>query len=149
MSHATYDAIVLGAGGVGSAAIWQLARRGLCVLGIDRFTPPHDRGSSHGQTRIIRQAYFEHPNYVPLLLESYRLWEELEELVGERLKFETGLLEVGPRDGVVVPGVLTAARQHGLAVEELAPPEIESRWPAYRIADQSSSSSSSDLAAGY
>jgi glycine/D-amino acid oxidase-like deaminating enzyme len=75
MPSATYDAIILGAGGVGSAAMWQLARRGLRVLGIDRFDPPHGEGSSHGQTRIIRQAYFEHADYVPLLLESYRLWE--------------------------------------------------------------------------
>ena len=143
MPHATYDAIILGAGGVGSAAMWQLARRGLRVLGIDRFDPPHGEGSSHGQTRIIRQAYFEHADYVPLLLESYRLWEELEALAGQQLKFETGLLEVGPRDGIVVPGVLSAARQHGLAVEELTPAEIESRWPAFRFPDQSPSPTSS------
>lgn len=136
MNLATYDAIVLGAGGVGSAAMWQLARRGLRVLGIDRFAPPHSEGSSHGQTRIIRQAYFEHADYVPLLLESYRVWEELEELSGQRLKIETGLLEVGPRDGIVVPGVLTAARQHGLAVEELAAAEIVSRWPAFRLPEE-------------
>ena len=74
----TYDAIVLGAGGVGSAALYELARRGVRAVGIDRFSPPHDRGSSHGQTRVIRQAYFEHPDYVPLLMESYRLWRELE-----------------------------------------------------------------------
>ena len=138
MPHAPYDAIVLGAGGVGSAAMWQLARRGLRVLGIDRFAPPHGEGSSHGQTRIIRQAYFEHADYVPLLLESYRLWEELEGLTGQRLKIETGLLEVGPSDGVVVPGVLTAARQHGLAVEELAAAEIESRWPGFRLPEKQS-----------
>src|SRR6187549_2970308 len=98
MPTASYDAIVLGAGGVGSAALWQLASRGLRVLAIDRFTPPHDRGSSHGQTRIIRQAYFEHADYVPLLLESYRLWEELQQLAGRELKRETGLVEVGPAD---------------------------------------------------
>ncbi|MBA4105838.1 MAG: N-methyl-L-tryptophan oxidase [Pirellula sp.] len=138
MPHAPYDAIVLGAGGVGSAAMWQLARRGLRVLGIDRFAPPHGEGSSHGQTRIIRQAYFEHADYVPLLLESYRLWEELEELTGQQLKVETGLLEVGPRDGIVVPGVLAAARQHGLAVEELAAAEIESRWPGFRLPENQS-----------
>ena len=138
MPHASYDAIVLGAGGVGSAAMWQLARRGLRVLGIDRFAPPHGEGSSHGQTRIIRQAYFEHADYVPLLLESYRLWEELEELTGQQLKVEAGLLEVGPRDGIVVPGVLAAARQHGLAVEELAAAEIESRWPGFRLPENQS-----------
>lgn len=133
MPTPVYDAIVLGAGGVGSAAIWQLARRGLRVLGIDRFAPPHDRGSSHGQTRIIRQAYFEHPDYVPLLLESYRLWEELELETGRRLKLETGLLEAGPADGVVVPGVLAAAAQHRLGVEQLTASEVEARWPAFRL----------------
>jgi monomeric sarcosine oxidase len=133
MTHPTYDAIVLGAGGVGSAATWQLAQRGLRVLGIDRFAPPHDRGSSHGHTRIIRQAYFEHPDYVPLLLESYRLWEELEERVGRQLKLETGLLEVGPDDGIVVPGVLDAARLHHLEVERLTAAQIERRWPAFRV----------------
>jgi monomeric sarcosine oxidase len=133
MPQALYDAIVLGAGGVGSAAMWQLAKRGLRVLGIDRFAPPHDRGSSHGHTRIIRQAYFEHADYVPLLFESYRLWEELEALTGQCLKTETGLLEVGPLDGVVVPGVLKAAAQHGLTVERLAASEIERRWPPFRV----------------
>ncbi len=133
MPHASYDAIVLGAGGVGSAAMWRLAKRGLRVLGIDRFAPPHDRGSSHGQTRIIRQAYFEHADYVPLLLESYRLWAELEAATGRRLLRETGLVEVGPADGVVVPGVLQAARRHGLDVEQLSAAEIERRWPALRV----------------
>ncbi|BBO32589.1 N-methyl-L-tryptophan oxidase [Lacipirellula parvula] len=128
-----YDVIVLGAGGVGSAAMWQLAARGLRVLGIDRFDPPHTHGSSHGRTRIIRQAYFEHADYVPLLLESYRLWEELEHQTGERLKLETGLLEVGPADGVVVPGVLAAAQQHQLSVEELTAAEIAKRWPAFHM----------------
>jgi monomeric sarcosine oxidase len=132
MSQCIYDAIVLGAGGVGSAAMWQLAQRGLRVLGIDRFAPPHGRGSSHGQTRIIRQAYFEHADYVPLALESYRLWEELERTSGQRLKVETGLLQAGPADGVVVPGVMQAARAHGLEVQQFDPAEIESRWPSFR-----------------
>jgi sarcosine oxidase len=137
MPRPIYDAIVLGAGGVGSAVMWQLARRGLRVLGIDRFHPPHDRGSSHGQTRIIRQAYFEHADYVPLLLESYRLWEELEQLAGRQLKRETGLIQVGPADGVVVPGVLSAAEQHGLDVEWLSAREVEQRWPAFRVLEDS------------
>ena len=106
-----YDAIVLGTGGIGSAALYQLARRGARVLGLDRFPPGHDRGSSHGETRIIRQAYFEHADYVPLLLEAYRLWDELERRCGERLFYPIGLLEVGPADGVVVPGVRRAAEK--------------------------------------
>jgi sarcosine oxidase len=134
-SPASYDAIVLGAGGVGSAVMYQLARRGLRVLGIDRFAPPHDRGSSHGQTRIIRQAYFEHADYVPLLLESYKLWAELEQRAGQKLLIDTGLVEIGPADGIVVPGVLEAARRHGLAVETLTPPAAQERWPALYVPD--------------
>jgi monomeric sarcosine oxidase len=133
MQQVTYDAIVLGIGGVGSAALWRLAERGLRVLGIDRFFPPHEMGSSHGQTRIIRQAYFEHPDYVPLLLASYQGWEELEQLAGLRLKRETGLLQGGPAGGVVVPGVTESASRHGLNVEQLSAEEIEHRWPAFRV----------------
>jgi sarcosine oxidase len=127
MSH--WDAIVVGTGGVGSAALYHLAKSGQRVLGIDRFSPPHDRGSSHGQSRIIRQAYFEHPDYVPLAIESYRLWGELESTTGRKLYHQTGLVEIGPPDGVVVPGVLRAAREHGLSVSELASSEAARRWP--------------------
>jgi monomeric sarcosine oxidase len=130
-----YDVIVLGAGGIGSAALYQLARRGAKVLGIDRFSPPHDRGSSHGQTRVIRQAYFEHPDYVPLLLESYRLWHELEQQTGQHLLHQIGLVEIGPEDGVVVPGVLSAAAQHGLTVESLSANEIVRHWPGLRVSE--------------
>ena len=126
MEH--FEVIVLGVGGVGSAALHHLAARGLRVLGIDRFRPPHDRGSTHGQTRVIRQAYFEHSNYVPLLMESYRLWHELEALSHRRLLHQIGLIEVGPVDGIVVPGVLQAAVEHGLAVESLTASEVEARW---------------------
>src|SRR3989304_9706362 len=107
----SYDVIVLGAGGVGSSAMYHLARRGVRVLGIDCLRPPHSSGSSHGHTRVIRQAYFEHPDYVPLLKESYRLWRELEAQVGKQLFHQIGLVEIGPADGVVVPGVLRAAEQ--------------------------------------
>jgi monomeric sarcosine oxidase len=127
-----YDAIVLGAGGVGSAAMFHLARRGARVLGIDRFCPPHDRGSTHGHTRVIRQAYFEHADYVPLLVESYRLWRELEEHVRRHLFHQVGLIQAGPPDGQVVPGALHAAAQHNLAVEQLSSNEIEKRWPGLR-----------------
>ncbi len=125
----TYDAIVLGVGGVGGATLYELARRGLRVVGIDRFTPPHDRGSSHGETRVIRQAYFEHPDYVPLLCESYAGWESLEASSGRTLFTRCGLLEAGPADGVVVPGVLRAAELHDLAVESLTGEEVRHRWP--------------------
>lgn len=124
------DAIVLGCGGVGSAALYRLARRGLRVVGIDQFAPPHDRGSSHGETRIIRAAYFEHPDYVPLAQASWSAWRELETATGATLLEATGLAEFGPPDGIVVPGVLRAARQHNLNVHSLTPDEAATRWPA-------------------
>lgn len=129
----TYDLIVLGTGGVGGAALYQAAKRGLRVLGLDRFPPGHDRGSSHGETRIIRQAYFEHSDYVPLLLRSYALWAELEQELGVQLFRQVGLLQVGPADGAVVPGVLHAARLHGLAVDSLTAEEAARRFPAFNI----------------
>ncbi len=130
-----YDVIVIGTGGVGSATLATLARRGLRVLGIDRFDPPHDRGSSHGETRVIRQAYFEHPDYVPLLRIAYQLWRELEARSGNDLFFQCGLLEVGPSDGEVVPGVLRAASEHQLPVETLTANDVAKRWPALCVPD--------------
>jgi len=119
---------VIGLGGAGSAALCHLARRGGRVVGVDRFPPGHDRGSSHGATRMIRLAYFEHPDYVPLLRRSFDLWAELEAAHGAALYRETGVIEVGPPDGVLIPGILRAAREHDLRVEPL-----ESfaglRWP--------------------
>lgn len=130
-----FDVVVAGAGGVGSAALWQLARRGVRVLGIDRYSPPHDRGSSHGHTRVIRQAYFEHPDYVPLLQRAYALWRELEEISAKTLYVERGVLQVGPPDGVVVPGVLESARRHGLEVEHLTAAAIRARFPRLVVPD--------------
>ena len=129
----TCDVIVIGAGGVGTAAIGEVARRGARAIAIDRFAPGHDQGSSHGQTRIIRQAYFEHTDYVPLLLEAYRLWHRLEDRCGERLLEPVGLVEIGPADGTVVPGVLASAAAHGLDVEKLSAAEIERRFPGLRV----------------
>jgi sarcosine oxidase len=134
MNH-TYDVIVIGTGGVGSAALYHLAKRGVKVLGLDRFSPPHDRGSSHGRTRVIRQAYFEHPDYVPLLLRAYELWTELSETSGKQLYHQTGLLEVSRMSGSVVPGVLAAARSHKLPVECLTASEVRSRFPQFRVPD--------------
>src|SRR5213595_3873277 len=93
------DTIVVGLGGMGSAALYHLAGRGVSVVGIDQFAPPHRRGSSHGGTRIIRLAYYEDPSYVPLLRRAYELWQELEADVQERLLITTGSLECGPEDG--------------------------------------------------
>ncbi len=130
---ASFDVIVLGTGGIGSAALSALARRGVHVLGLEQFSAAHDRGSSHGQTRLIRQAYFEHSDYVPLVLRSYELWDELSVRRGERLFQQTGLLQVGPADGAVVQGVIHSAAQHGLDVEQLTATEVTQRWPGFLV----------------
>jgi sarcosine oxidase len=127
------DILVIGTGGVGSAALHHLAGRGVRVLGIDRFPGGHDRGSSHGHSRIIRLAYFEHPDYVPLLRRAYDLWAELKRLQGESLLLRTGLLEAGPAKGPTIRGVLAAASQYRLAVEELAPDECRRRFPGFAV----------------
>ena len=94
-----FDAVVLGVGGFGSACLAQLARRGLKVVGIDQFQPGHNRGSSHGETRVIRQAYFEHPDYVPLLLRAYDQWQHLETETEQSLLTICGLAIAGPSGG--------------------------------------------------
>ncbi len=98
-----YDAIVIGLGGMGSASVHHLARRGRRVLGLEQFQPLHARGSSHGLTRIIRLAYHEHPSYVPLLRRAYELWHDLESRSGQELLITTGALEGGPGDGADLP----------------------------------------------
>lgn len=128
-----YDVAVIGAGGVGSAALSALARRGARVLGIDRFSPPHDRGSTHGDTRVIRLAYFEHPDYVPLLRAAYQGWARLEASRGQKFYEERGVVQAGPEDGVVVPGVLASARAHDLEVEKLSPSAANRRFPSLRV----------------
>lgn len=126
-----YDAIVIGTGGAGSAALYHLARRGFKALGLDRFPPAHDRGSSHGQTRIIRLSYFEHPDYVPLLRDAYSLWDELSEIWGEHLFHRTGLIYFGDPNGVVIQGLLASAREHGLDMQSLKEAEAARLYPAY------------------
>ncbi|MEM7011392.1 MAG: N-methyl-L-tryptophan oxidase [Verrucomicrobiota bacterium] len=132
---AQFDSIIIGTGGVGSAAAYHLAKRGQRVLGLDRFEGGHDRGSSHGETRIIRKAYFEHPDYVPLLERAYVLWRELEEIRNEELYREVGLVEIGPPDGVIVPNVLQAAKEHNLDVDLVDPGDFADRFPALQLPD--------------
>lgn len=129
----TCDVIVIGCGGFGSSAMYHLAQRGLKVIGIDRFHPPHDRGSSHGETRIIRKAYFEHPSYVPLLHRAWELWEELSESVGERLIEQRDLLMAGPPGSEVIEGARLSARLYGLPMGNLTAAEAAIRYPAFRL----------------
>lgn len=128
-----YDVIVLGLGGFGSAACAHLAQRNVRVLGIDQFPLGHQRGSSHGESRIIRQAYFEHPDYVPLLRRAYELWSELEQASGTNLYRQTGLLLAGSPTGETINGAIAAARQHAIPIEPLTASEAESRFPGMRF----------------
>lgn len=131
MRRPMHDVIVAGLGGMGSSAAYHLAGRGKRVLGLERHTPAHDRGSSHGESRIIRQAYFEDPAYVPLLLRAYELWERLEEETGEDLMTLCGGLMIGPRDGVLVSGSAASADEYGLPYEILDSSEMKRRYPIF------------------
>ncbi len=130
-----YDVIVIGVGGMGSAACWHLARRGCRVLGLERFDIPHAMGSSHGFNRIIRLGYFEDPSYVPLLRRAYENWRELETRFGEKLLFITGSVDAGPADSRMVEGSLRACREHDLAHEVMSGRELKQRFPGYELPD--------------
>ena len=127
-----YDVIVIGLGAMGSAAACHLAQRGTRVLGLDRFTPPHAFGSSHGETRIIREAYFEHPMYVPMVQRAYLLWRALEEQTGTTLLRETGGVMLGTPDSDLVKGALLSAELHQLPHEMLTAIQVRERFPALR-----------------
>jgi sarcosine oxidase len=128
-----YDTIVVGVGGMGSAAAYQLSRRGQRVLGLERFEIPHTFGSSHGVNRIIRKAYFEDPAYVPLLQRAYRLWTDLEEDSSERLLVITGGIDAAPERHPVFQSSLDSCRRHGLAHEVLTGNEVNRRFPGYSL----------------
>src|SRR5882762_8482451 len=122
-----FDVIIVGLGAMGSATAYHLAKRGKKVLGLDRFTPPHAFGSSHGQTRIIREAYFEHPLYVPLIQRAYELWADLERQTGRPLLRQTGGLMIGRPEGVLVSGAKRSAEEHHLQHTMLSAHEVRHR----------------------
>lgn len=135
MPEDTFDVIVIGGGGMGSAAAFELARRGRSVLVLEQFPFVHDRGSSHGHTRIIRRAYYEHPDYVPLVQRAFERWYDLEQRSGRHLLTECKCLNIGPADGEVVSGVLASAKEHNLSVDRLNPAELRQRFPQFRFDD--------------
>lgn len=130
----TFDVIVIGLGASGGASLYHLAKAGLRVMGIDRFAPPHNRGSSHGHTRIYRQAYYEAPVYVPMALRALELWRELERDTGRTLFTQTGGLTIGRREDDLIDGALISAQKHGIAHELLSVEQIEQRFPAFKPA---------------
>ena len=128
-----YDVIVVGVGGMGSAACYHLARRGLRTLGLERFDIPHMMGSSHGITRIIRLAYYEHPSYVPLLLRAFDLWDELAAESGRALLQVTGTVDASGPDEIVFTGSLESCQQWDLPYEVLTSAELARRYPGYQL----------------
>ena len=134
MKRPSFDCIVLGLGAMGSSTAYQLALKGKKVLGLEQFTCAHDRGSSHGETRLIRKAYFEHPDYVPLLERSYQLWKELELRSGKKLLHETGLVIFGEeKKSQVLQGVRLSSRQYGIPLEEWDYKTIQKRFPQANV----------------
>jgi sarcosine oxidase len=141
-----YDAIVVGVGGMGGATLLEFARRGLRVVGLDQFAVNHDQGSSHGETRIIRKAYFEHPDYVPLVTLAEKRWAEIEagwsgsgqSGLGRVLVQRTGLLLGGPRDGGIISGARRAGVAHGLSFEDISASDLPERFPGFALDDEMS-----------
>lgn len=123
---------------MGSAAAYHLAKSGLRVLGLDRYHPPHNFGSSHGLTRIIREAYFEDPLYVPLVQRAYELWADLENQCGQQLLLKTGGLMIGPREGALVGGANRSAEQHRLPHEILDSKHLSQKFPVFKVHDNPS-----------
>ncbi len=142
-----FDVIVLGLGGMGSAAAYHLAARGKRVLGIEQYTAAHANGSSHGGSRIIRQAYHESPEYVPLILRAYELWGRLQKDTGTDLLQLTGGLMIGPPGSAVVQGALHSALEHGLLYEELNSTELRRRFPV--LNPRSDETAMYEVKAGY
>ncbi|MEY4406959.1 MAG: hypothetical protein RL345_1425, partial [Chloroflexota bacterium] len=127
----TFDVVVLGLGVMGASAVHQLAGRGVRVLGLDANQRGHVLGSSHGRSRIIREAYYEAAEYVPLVQRAFVQWRELEEETGLDLLLMTGCLNIGRPGTQVVDGVIASARRHGLPSEVLPSDAMRSRFPAF------------------
>ncbi|MFC5649582.1 N-methyl-L-tryptophan oxidase [Paenibacillus solisilvae] len=135
MKKQLYDVIVIGLGSMGSTTAYQLAKRGQRVLGLERFGSPHDQGSHHGGSRIIRQAYFEDPAYVPLLLRAYELWEEIERESGTNILNITGGLMMGSENSLTVKGSIESAKAWNLSYEILDAKEINRKFTTFTPAN--------------
>lgn len=131
-----FDAIIIGVGGMGSATAYHLAKRGWKVLGLERYAIPHDMGSSHGYSRMIRYTLQEHPSYVPLVRRAYELWHELEDAAGETLVVTTGSVRAGPPDSPYFKNALESCDVHNIPYEILTAPELNARFPGYRFPDE-------------
>ena len=131
-----FDAIIIGVGGMGSATAYHLAKRGWKVLGLEKYDIPHEMGSSHGYSRMIRYTLQEHPSYVPLVRRAYELWHELEDAAGETLVVTTGSVRAGPPDSLYFKNALESCDVHNIPYEVLTAPELNARFPGYRFPDE-------------
>jgi sarcosine oxidase len=131
-----FDVIVVGVGAMGASACFHLANRGVRVLGLEQFDIPNFRGSSHGYSRMIRLAYYEKPDYVPLLRRSYELWKEIEQNSGQRLLFQVGGVFVGPADGLLLKGARASVSAHRLDAEIFNRDKLRRRWPQFHVPDE-------------
>ncbi|MDP9098337.1 MAG: N-methyl-L-tryptophan oxidase [Verrucomicrobiota bacterium] len=129
----TYDVAIAGLGGMGSAIAAHCAARGASVIGLEQYGPAHDRGSSHGKSRMIRKAYFEDEAYVPLVLRSYELWRALERETGDQLLRITGVLSGGEENSEIISGTKRAAAQHDLSIELLSREQVGKRYPGVKL----------------
>ena len=130
-----FDVAIIGLGTMGTFACLELARRGQTVIAFDRFAPPHDRGSHSGATRVFRTAYAEHPDYVPLALRAGVLWDRFGAEQGTALLHRTGMLSLGPPDSTLIAGARSSAAAHGLTIENLSRPQVQSRFPVFSVPD--------------
>src|SRR5438874_4741909 len=128
-----YDVAVAGLGGIGSAIAAHCAARGASVIGLEQFGPAHDRGSSHGKSRMIRKAYFEDAAYVPLVLRSYELWQALERETGQKLLRITGVVSAGEENSEIISGTKRAAAEHNLPLKALSKQQIEEQYPSLQM----------------
>ncbi|QVL29844.1 N-methyl-L-tryptophan oxidase [Telmatocola sphagniphila] len=133
MNKILYDAAIIGLGAMGLATAGELSRRGLKVIGMEQFTIPNDQGSSHGKTRIIRKAYYEHPDYVPLADRAFHLWRDLERESSQSLLLDSHCLSIGPNGSSVVEGVRESCREHHLPIESLSSGQLQQRYPAFQF----------------
>ena len=128
-----FDCVVIGVGGMGSSTVYNLAKRGQKVLGLEKFDVPHSEGSSHGVNRIIRLAYYEDSSYVPLLRRAYEMWSDIETIAGEQLLFKIGSIDTAPSGHEVFEGSLQSCLDHDLSHEVLNHEQINERFPGYQM----------------
>ena len=131
MKH--YDVIVAGVGGMGSSITYHLAKQGLKTLALERFELNHANGSSHGETRGMRTAYYEHPGYLPLINRALQLWNDLQKTTDKPIIKMTGGVAIGRPDGTLVGGQIAAAKKHGFSHEVLSPREANERFHCFHL----------------